>query len=231
MKSDATTFSLRKAALIAGFGLLIMVLTTPYAELYAYPKLISPDNPAETIQNIRGHKTLFLLVILCYLVTFISDIIVAWALYLLLLPVNRYLSLLTAWFRLVYATISIVALTNLVKVFKLVNNPDYLSIMGQDVLEAQVKLGHSEFGYEWSFGFFFFAVYLGMLGYLVYSARYIPRIMGILLVLAGLGYLINELKPYFFPQFNLDFIMITFLGEVVFMLWLLIRGWKIPDQP
>jgi len=56
-------------------------------------------------------------------------------------------------------------------------------------------------------------------------------IIGILLALAGLGYLINEPKPYFFPQVNLDFIMITFLGEDVFMFWLLIRGRKIPDQP
>jgi len=81
--------SLGKAALIAGIGLLIMVIAAPYAELYVYPKLIVPANAAETTKNIIANKTLFTSAIFGYLITFICDLVVAWALYILLKPVNR----------------------------------------------------------------------------------------------------------------------------------------------
>ena len=96
-----------------------------------------------------------------------------------------------------------------------------------DQLQAQVKLSLNEFRYGWSIGFFFFSIHLVLLGYLVFKSGYIPKIMGILLVIAGLGYLINTLKPFLFPGYNLDFIMISFFGELIFMLWLLIKGWKL----
>ena len=51
-----------------------------------------------------------------------------------------------------------------------------------------------------------------------------------MLVIAGLGWVVNELGPYLFPNADLGFLFITFLGESVFMLWLLVRGWKI-QQP
>jgi hypothetical protein len=221
--------SLGKAALIAGIGLLIMVFAAPFAELYVYPKLIVPKNPAETIQNISAHKMLFLSAIFCYLITFICDVLVAWALYVLLVPANKSLSLLTALFRLIYTAIAIFALVHLVTIFKLINNPDYLTILGTDLLQAQVRLAHSEFSYGWSVGFFFFSIHLGLLGYLVFKSSYIPKVLGVLLAVAGLGYLIDTLKPFLFPVFNTEFLMVTFLGEVIFMLWLLIRGWKIQE--
>ena len=88
--------SLGKAALIAGIGLLIMAIAAPFAELYAYPKLIVPGNAAETIQNMIANKTLLTSAILGYFIAFLCDVLVAWALYLLLKPVDENLSLLTA---------------------------------------------------------------------------------------------------------------------------------------
>ena len=74
-----------------------------------------------------------------------------------------------------------------------------------------------------------FGIHLLLLGYLVYRSDYIPRILGILLVIAGSGWVIYCLKPYFYPDANLQFIMVTFFGELIFMLWLVIRGWKIQE--
>lgn len=221
--------SLRKAALIAGFGLLIMAIAAPYAELYVMPKLIVAGNTAETAQNITDHKMLFLSAFFGYLITFICDVLVAWALYVLLVPVSKSFSLLTAWFRLIYTAIAVFALVNLVMVFKLVDIESYLSLLGTDQLQAQVKLSLNEFGYGWSVAFFFFSIHLGMLGYLVFKSGYIPKIMGILLVITGLGYLTDTLRPFLFPEANMPWIMITFFGELIFMLWLLIRGWKIQE--
>jgi Domain of unknown function (DUF4386) len=106
--------SLGTAALIAGIGLLLMVIAAPFAELYVFPRLVVPGNAAETTQNIIANKALFTSAIFGYLITFICDLVVAWALYVYLKPVNENLSLLTAWFRLVYTLIALVALPGLI---------------------------------------------------------------------------------------------------------------------
>ena len=225
--------TLRQAALIAGFGILIMAFAAPFAELFVYAKLVIPGNIEETARGIVANKGLFLAWIFAYLATFICDLLVAWALYVLLIPVNRSLSLLTAWFRLVYTVIAFVAMLKLVTVFRILNSPDYLAIFGSDQLHAQVKLLLNSFQYEWGIGLVLFGIYLGLLGYLVYRSEYIPKILGILLIIAGLGWLIYCLAPYLYPDANVQFIMITFFGELIFMLWLLLRGWKIqvPTAP
>ncbi len=125
--------SLGRAALMAGIGLLIMVIAAPYAELYVYPKLIVPANAAETTKNIIANKTLFTSAIFGYLITFICDLVVAWALYILLKPVNKNLSLTTAGFRWVYTGIALFALLNLVTVttieyFRYLTNPSTGSV-------------------------------------------------------------------------------------------------------
>ncbi len=221
--------SLRSAALIAGFGLLIMVIAAPFAELYVLPKLIVAGKPAETVQNILDNKALFLSAIFGYLITFICDLIVAWALYVLLIPVNKSFSLLTAWFRLMYTAVSLFALGNLIMVLKMSNNADYLTILGADQLHAQVRLAYGEFRYGWSLGFFFFSIHLGLLGYLVFKSGYVPKIIGVLVAIAGLGYLVDTLQPFLFPSFHTGFLMVTFFGELIFMGWLLIKGWTLQE--
>jgi len=229
MTTVTNNISLRRAALIAGLGLLIMVIAAPFAELFVFPKLIVLDNAVKTIQNIIANKTLFISGIFGYLITFICDIVVAWALYVLLKPVNEDLSLLTSWFRLVYAVISLVALLNLVSVFRLLNNSDYLTLFQQDQLRAKVMFFLRAFRDHWYFGLLFFGIHLLILGYLVIRSKYIPKILGILLIIAGLGYLLTTLKPYLFPGINIDFAMYTYYGELIFMLWLLIRGSRIKE--
>ena len=222
--------SLRTAALIAGIGLLIMVIAAPFAELFVYPKLVVPGNAAETVKNVTANMTLFISGIFGYLITFICDLLVTWALYVLLKPVNENLSLLTALFRLVYTIIALVALLNLVTVFRLLNTSDYLTVFQPDQLHAQVMLCLNAFRSHFHFGILFFGIHLGLLGYLVFRSKYIPRILGILLIIAGLGYMLTTLKPFLFPNINLDFAIYTFYGELIFMLWLLIKGSRIKES-
>lgn len=219
--------SLGTAALLAGIGLLVMAIAAPFAELYAYPQLVVPRNAAETVQNIIANKTLFTSAIFGYLIAFLCDVLVAWALYVFLKPVDENLSLLTAWFRLVYTVIALVALLNLVTVLELLDMSTGPTLFPPDQLQAQVMLALDTFRSHWYFGLLFFGVHLGLLGYLVFRSTYIPRILGILLVIAGLGYLLNSLKPFLFPHINLDFAEYTFYGELIFMLWLLIKGPRI----
>ena len=222
--------SLHAAALIAGIGLLIMVIAAPFAELFVFPKLVVPGNAAETTQNIIADQALFTSAIFSYLITFICDVLVAWALYVLLKPVNQELSLLTAWFRLVYTVIALVALLNLVTVLRVLNISGPLTGSQMDQFSSQVMLSIHAFRSNWYFGLIFFGIHLGLLGYLVFRSNYIPKILGVLLVIAGLGYLLTNLKPFLFPTVNMDFAEYTFYGELIFMLWLLIRGPRIQEQ-
>ncbi len=215
--------TLAKASLIAGLGILVMALTVPFAEFYIFPKLLS-DNPAETTTNIMNHKMLFKTSIFLHFITLICDIIVAWALYIFLKPVMESFSLLTAWFRLIFTAISLFALTNLVKVLNLIENAYQTENMQ---LADSVTFYLKSFRLEWSFALIIFAIYLILLGYLVYKSFYIPNIFGILLFIAGVGYLIHTLGTFFFPTYNLDFLFFTFFGELVFMVWLLVKGRKV----
>jgi hypothetical protein len=74
-----------------------------------------------------------------------------------------------------------------------------------------------------------FGIHLGLLGYLIYGSGYFTRIIGILLAIDGLGGVIDSLRPYPYPNAHLGFIFIAFFGELIFMLWLLVRGWKIQE--
>ncbi len=229
MTNKTTSISLRKAALMTGLTILVMVLIAPFSELFVYPRLVNPANAAETVKNITTHKTLFVSAIFGYLMTFSGDIVVSWALYILLKPVNKHLSLLTAWFRLVFSVIALVALLNLVAVFQLSTNDDYSIMFGQTQLTAQVMLYLKTFRTGYHFGILFFSIHLILLGYLVFKSKYIPKSMGVILAISGLGYMTDALKPFLFPNFNSGFITVTFFGELIFMLWLLIKGSRIKE--
>jgi hypothetical protein len=220
--------SLRGAALVAGFTYLLNPVS--YAEFSIYPRLVIPGHIEQTVQNIGAHSGLFAGAILCYLTSFIGDVVLSWSLYALLAPVNKTLSLLAAWFQLVYAGIAIVAVVNLVTVYHLVAIPDYLTAFGSGQLQAQVLLLLHSFRFGWQIGLVLFGIHLVLVGYLIVRSRYVPWILGILLIINGLGWMLDSLGPYVLPNANLGFTFATFFGEIFFMLWLLIRGWKVQPQ-
>ena len=111
--------SLRTAATVAGLGLLVMAILAPIVQFGVLQKLVIPGNAETTIENIMASATLFRTGIFIFLVVAILDVVVAWALYILLKPVNKRLSLLAAWFRVVYAAIFAVSLGNLLNVSQL----------------------------------------------------------------------------------------------------------------
>ena len=160
--------TLRQAALTAGIAYLLMPVTL--AEFYINPKVLVPGNIEQTAQNIVAHGRLFSLAILCYLITLILDVIVAWALYILLAPVNKAVSLLTAWFRLIYTAIALMGLLNLTNVYRLLHTPDYLTAFGSGPLHAQAMLLLNSYRYDWSVSLVIFGIHLGLLGYLIYRS-------------------------------------------------------------
>lgn len=218
--------SLKTAALISAFGLLAMVVAAPLAEIYAYPRLVVRDDIAETIRNLSQQKSLFVTCILSYLLTFILDVIVAWSLYVYFKPVNPDVSMLAAWFRIVYTVLALVALFNLVSSFRIVTDSTAFTL-APGLKEQEVARYLNAFKSQWYFSLAFFSIHLVILGCLAIVSGYVPKIFGVLLIITGLGYSLTTFKPFLFPATNIDFAAFTFYGEIIFMLWLLIKGWRV----
>ncbi len=231
MTNPEGQISIQKAALTAGLALLALVLVAPFAELYVYPTLVVPGNATATATNIGAHKGLFVAGLFAYLLSFLLDMVEAWALYYVLKPVNARLSLVMAAFRLVYSLVLLVALLHLVTAFRLLEPSDYLTGFTGAQVRQQAMLELYTFRMIEHFGIAFFAVHLVLLGVLTFRSMYIPWPLGVLLLVTGAGYLVTSLKPFLFPDIPTGFISFTFYGELVFMLWLLFRGPRIKLTP
>ena len=132
--SHTAGLSLRQAALIAGIAYILNPVT--YAET-VYPHLVIHGNIAQTVQNIAARPGTFAVIIFSYLISFIGDIVIAWALYVLLAPVNRALSLLTAFFQLVYAAVALDGVMHLLTVFNLITTPELRATFTDAALQSQ----------------------------------------------------------------------------------------------
>ena len=216
----------RQIALIAGFGLLLMVVSIMLAEVVAMADIIVDGDAAATVNNILTSQGRFRFGIVAHLTVIILDLVVAWALYVFLKPARDSLSLLAAWSRLVYTIIYGIALVNVYSVFQLLGNADYLSVFETPEIQAQVMLSLNAFRDTWDVGYIFFGLHLTLLGIVAYRSGFIPKVFGILLLIAGVSYLIDYFGLLLFSKLGLGLSFIFGWGELIFMFWLLIRGGK-----
>jgi hypothetical protein len=166
-------------------------------------------------------------------VVFVADALVAWALYVFFRRVSRDLSLLAAWFRLLYTAISAIALLNLLVVVLLVGGADYATALGVSQRDAQVQLFLDAYDYGWAIGIVCFGIHLVLIGFLVVKSDYVPSILGVLLAVAGLGYLMWSFARFVLPNYedygNLFMALVAVpavAGEFSLTGWLLLRGGK-----
>ena len=215
-------------ARIAGFGLLIMTIVAIFPYFFVFQRLIVPGDAATTADNIMANELLFRMASASWLIVLILDVVVAWALYVLLKPGNKSLSLLMAWGRLVYTTIKGTTLLIIFIVLELLSGADYLTVFETDQLHALVLPFLNGYSYGASIGGVFFGFHLFVLGYLVFKSGYIPKILGVLLIIASLGYLIVNFGNFLFPDYEAIILKVftlpNALGELLFMLWLLLKG-------
>jgi hypothetical protein len=140
--------SLRRAAVVAGLGLLVMAVLagTMFA---AYENLVVSGDAAKTARNIVDHELLLRTIICGFLIVAVLDVVVAWALYVFLSPANRSIALLSAWFRVVYAAVFAAALSNLLVAVRLLTDADSLKAFGTGQLNAQVMNSVNAFNDGW----------------------------------------------------------------------------------
>lgn len=236
MTSSHARVSERQAARIAGYGYLAIAFLSFFANFFVRVRLIEPDDAAATAGNIMDSETLFRVGVVSFLIVFVLDVVVAWALYLFFRPVNRDVSLLTAWFRLTYAILLGAALVFFFFALELVSGADHLEAFDKGQLDAQVMVYLDAFNDLWLIGLACFGIHLALLGYLILASGHIPRVLGVLLVLAGVAYVINTLANALlsnYDDYEAVFVGIVavpaVIGELAFPIWLLLRGGKEPN--
>ncbi|MDH5396614.1 MAG: DUF4386 domain-containing protein [Cyclobacteriaceae bacterium] len=214
--------SLKQAAVIAGLGLLLMALIAPFSYFQVVEGLIVPGDAAATAVNVSSSANALRWAIVGFLIIIILDVLVAWALYVFLRPVNKMLSLLAAWFRVIYAALFAVALNDLFGVLHLVGNTG----LADFPVHGQMMLFLQNFQSGWDLSLFVFGVHLLLLGVLMYQSGYMPKILASLVVLAGIGYGVDSIGKTLWATYTLDLAIYTFPGEVLLIFWLLIKGRK-----
>ncbi len=230
---NINNINLRKAAIISGAAILIMTIAAVLATDLTIGSLVVTDNAATTTNNIIASEMLFRIGVFSWLIILICDVLAAWGLYVFLKPVNKDLSLLMAWLRLVYVAILGIALLNYIKVLLLISSDNFISALGTEQFQSQVMLLVEAFDNMWSFGLIVFGLHIFLLGYLALKSGYIPKIFGILLIIAFVGYVITNLGNLFIHAYS-DYkiivgyiFIIPMLSEVALGLWLLIKGGKV----
>lgn len=223
--------SLKKIALTAGVGYLVIFITGIYANFMVLENLVVAGDAAATVQRIEGNLPSFRLGLLSFILMVAFDVVLAWALYVFFEPVNKAISQLAAWLRLVNATIFGVALYHLFSVLQMTGSPDFAGMFEAGQLQAQVMLSLGAFNYTWLLGLVFFGVHLLFLGYLIFKSGEVPKVLGILLIIAGVGYLVDSFANFMLPNyadykdvFALLVILPGVIGELSFTIWLLWRG-------
>ncbi len=217
--------SLRQAALVAGLALLFLAILAPIANFGILHKLIIPGDAQTTAQNLAAASGLFRIGIALFFVVAILDVVVAWGLYIFFQPVNRSLSLLAALFRVVYATMLGIALTNLLNALQLFGGADSLKAFGADQLQAQMMVLLGAFQSAWDLSLIIFGLHLFILGMLVFgSGTRLLKVLGILVIAAGAGYLVDGWGTLLVPNYSLTVGMYTFVGEALLILWLFWKG-------
>jgi hypothetical protein len=220
----------RRAAIIAGIGYSAIFVLAIFANFVVRTGLVDPDSAATTFQNIVGSEMLFRGGLIGFLVIFLVDIVIAWALYVLFRAISPRLSLLTAWFRLVYTVFLGVAIIFFFGVLALVGGADYLSAFGQDQLDAQVTLLLEAFNSTWLVGLAAFGGHLILIGYLMVKSQFGPRVLGVLLGIAGTAYIVDTVAYGLMANYAdyadlfLGIVAVpSVLAELGFTIWLL---WK-----
>jgi len=211
-------------ARVAGFLYLIMFPLGIFGMFYVPSILIVPGDAATTANNIMASESLFRLSIVSALMVQIVNIFLVLVLYKLLKPVNKNHALLMVIFILVGAPIAMLNELNRFVALLLLSGADYLTVFTADQLQALVPLflDLHEHGINNIAGIFW-GLWLFPMGYLVFKSGFLPRILGILLMIGCFGYLIDSFAIFLFPSFK-EIALFTFWGEVLFPLWLLIKG-------
>lgn len=217
----------KKTARIAGFLYLAFIVAMVVATV-ARKELIVIGDAVSTAKNIQASEWLLRISFMSDILSGVLFFLAAWALYVLLKSVNKNLALLFLLFNLGGVAIQCLNMLNLFSVSLLLSGADYLKVFQIDQLQALAMLFLNLHENGFMIAQFFFAAWLFPLGYLVFKSGYLPKILGIILMIECFGWLLFPLQFFLFPSSVIASLSsaIGFIGEFSLALWLVIMGAK-----
>jgi len=221
--------SIKNPGRFAGLLYVLVSIVGFFAMGYVHNKLIVHGNAAATANNILASETLFRLGIAGALIGQAGFILVALALYDLLKGVNQRHASLMVLLIVVSVPIAFLNELNSIAALVLMRGSDFLSILEKPQRDALAMLFLKLHGQGFVVSELFWGLWLFPLGLLVYRSRFLPRFLGVWLVFAGFAWVILSLMGILLPQYQdkvNTFLQPAIVGEIAFMLWLLIRGAK-----
>lgn len=219
MKTSITVY-----AKSAGILLLISILAGVFGEIVVLSKLVVSGNANATAANIRESNFLFRFGFASYLVEAICDVILILLFYELLKPVSKNAARLTILFGLVsMITFAFTELFYIATPFIL--HANFLSVMPAEQVNSLAMLSLKLYGYGNGVFMLFYGIATGIRGYLIFRAGYLPKVLGILLMLGGTCFVIRNFLLVLVPSYASDLLLLpTGLGMIALALWLLIKG-------
>jgi hypothetical protein len=215
--------SIRRPSFAAGVALLLMAVLSGFGYLIAVKGLVTPGNATRTASDITAHEGLFRFGVLSLFVVVALDVVVAWSLYRVFLPVSRRLSAVAAWIRTAYASIFAAAIGQLTGIPGLLRSHEARAAASTSQLHVQALRRISSFTNIWNVGLILFGFYLLVLAYLAYRSGFIPRFLSVLLGIAGFAYLFDSVTALTVRASDTPLSSVSAAGEFLFALWLVIR--------
>lgn len=228
MTTTLSTANLRKTARLTGVLYFIFALLGTYTFFYVQPRVFTNGDAVATAQNMLAHESLLRVGTACGIITNFMFVVIVLLFYKIFCQVNAFLAKLMVGFVLVALPVALLG-----DVLELTA----LSIFKGNVLKTVQLDEHAQFpamaflkirSISGQLLTFFWGIWLFPLGWLAYRSGFIPRIFGVLLLINGVGYLVQCFTFILFPE-SLQAVIkmifpIYFTGEIPFIFWLLIKG-------
>jgi hypothetical protein len=211
--------------MLAGTLVVISLLAGGFAEVYVPSKLLVPTDAPATARNIQEWNVLFRMSFAGYLVEAVCDIALALIFYVLLKPVSKEIALLSAFFGLVStATFAFAELFYFAPALFTSGN-QYFATLSPEQRNAFTLISLSLYGYGGTLFMAFYGVATALRGWLIYRSEFLPRFLGALLMLAGLGFVLRNFVFVLVPKYHSDFLVLPmFVAMVALAAWLLLKG-------
>ena len=204
-----------------------------FSLLYVPSEIIVKDDAVKTIFNIQNSETLFRIGFFTGLIYQVLFILLGVSLFNWLKPVDKNHALLMLVFVLVSIPISMLNMLNQYAVLELLSDAEYFKAIANSELNFKVMFHIELFNGGILIAQIFWGLWLYPFGILIYKSRFLPKFIGIWLILGCFGYLISSTAAFLFPNHQElvePFTMIMSFGEIVFIFWVLLRGVKESDR-
>jgi hypothetical protein len=208
--------ALKNTAKLSGILYLSLLPLGILGIIYVPDNLIVTNDISTTISNIIENETLFRWSIIAALTVQLINIILVIQLYKILQHIHKIMAYFMVIFSLLAVPIAFLNEINNLAIVNLLNQPKeseqligiFINLHHHGIIIAQV----------------FWGLWLFPLGYLIYKSEFLPKFIGVLLIIGSIGYVVDSFTLILLPNFKITFSEFTFLGEVIFPLWLLTKG-------